>query len=287
MRSIVRRGSRLRWITKVEVLRRYGVSFSQQPSVWLRYVAIDPELDNFSYSLTNDDELASGVASVVPGATDADVAGLFDEIQRDPIVADELRRARRWRLDAKQGGGYGRRIAWYAMARLLQPELIVETGIKDGLGSVLLLRALERNAAEGHDGKLLSFDLSPDRGWLVGARFRPRWEPVFAPTQVALEPALRGRPVGLIIHDSEPTYERAAHEFSVAVDHAAATVGMVSNGDWSEALRDLCERTGARFTSVRERPDHAFYPGARVDIGVLDRAAHSGAPGAEVRDSGS
>ena len=286
MRSIVRLGSRIRWITKTRVLRRYHVSFAQRPLVSLRYVAVDPELDNFSYSLTNNEELASAVASVVRDINVTDVMRLFDEIQHDPLVAEELRRRRRWRPDAKQGDGYGRRVVWYTMARLLKPELIVETGIKDGLGSVLLLRALERNAADGHDGRLLSFDLSPDRGWLVAPRFRSRWEPVFAPTQEALEPALRGRSVGLIIHDSEPTYERAAHEFAVAVDHAAGRLGMMSNGDWSEALRDLCERTGARFASVRERTDHSFYPGARVDIGVLERHSRSRTPHAEVSDGG-
>jgi hypothetical protein len=284
---MARKASRIRWLTKIRVLRRYGVSFSADPRACLQYVVIDPELDNFSYSLTNNDELAAAVARAL-GDTSVDaVVALFDEINGDREVASELRSRRRWRPDAKQDTGYGRRIAWYALARLLKPSLVVETGIKDGLGSVLLLRALERNAAEGFDGRLLSFDLSPDRGWLVSPRFRPGWEPVFAPTQVALEPSLRGRRVGLIIHDSEPTYERAAHEFSVALDHAGDCLGMVSNGDWSEALRDICQQTGARYETLREKPDHAFYPGSRVDIGVLDRRDCSRASGTEVGDGGS
>jgi hypothetical protein len=36
---------------------------------------------------------------------------------------------------------------------------VVETAIQEGLGSAVLLRALERNAEEGSSGELISFDV--------------------------------------------------------------------------------------------------------------------------------
>jgi hypothetical protein len=65
-------------------------------------------------------------------------------------------------------------VAWYAVVRALKPQLIVETGIKQGLGSLVLLAALERNAGEGGSGRLISFDIDPFSGWVVPQRLRAR-----------------------------------------------------------------------------------------------------------------
>jgi hypothetical protein len=116
----------------------------------------------------------------------------------------------------------------------------------------------------------MSFDLSTDRGWLVPPSLRGRWEPVVESTMTALPDALRGRRVGLIIHDSAPTYECEEHELRAAINNAAERLVMVCNGDWSTALRDVCAETEARYATVRERPTGHFYPGASIALGVLD-----------------
>jgi methyltransferase family protein len=264
----LRRLSRLRWLTKARVLRFYGVRFTEHPLVAARYVALDPELDNFSYDLDNEGELADVLATAL-GVSAASITALFAELHGDRRLAAELAARARWRPDAKTRMGFGRRVAWYAAARVLRPTLTVEAGIKDGLGSTAILAALERNADEGHPGRLLSFDLSPDRGWLVPERLRTRWEPVFRSTWDALEPALTDGQVGLLVHDSEPTYECERFEVETALGHAAPRLVVFSNSDWSTALRDACERRGAPYNQFRERPRHLFYPGAGVGVGVF------------------
>lgn len=60
-RRRARRLGRIRWITKIGVVRRYGASPLRE---W-RYVLLDPEVDSFTYPIANQDELARTLASVL------------------------------------------------------------------------------------------------------------------------------------------------------------------------------------------------------------------------------
>ena len=134
----------------------------------LAYVLLDPEPDNFTYELDNEQELADWVARV-SGREAAEVDVVLAEARGDRVLTDRLRAATagRWWWSKPQPP-FGKRLAWYALARLLKPALIVETGVHDGLGSLLLLRALERNALEGASGRLVSFDVNPAAGGWPG-----------------------------------------------------------------------------------------------------------------------
>src|SRR3954447_18971734 len=166
--------SRLRWLRKARIARSYGASLRRDPLTVSRFVLLDPEVDTFTYDLANEHELVNVTARAL-GVAPKRVAALFDEARSDPLLGAGLAHRVRWRFDFKRRVRFGRRYAWYAIARVLRPGVVVETGIKDGLGSVLLLHALERNAAEGSPGRLISFDLYPDKGSLVPARVRAAW----------------------------------------------------------------------------------------------------------------
>src|SRR5207302_11039577 len=98
------------------------------------------------------------------------------ELEDDADLRHSIERRLRKRGNHNRRVGYGRRLGWYAIARLVRPQLIVETGIHDGLGSTVLLRALQRNAEDGNDGRLLAFDIRPDVGWLVEDGLRDRYD---------------------------------------------------------------------------------------------------------------
>lgn len=70
----------------------------------------------------------------------------------------------------------------YLIARLAKPRLIVETGIRSGLGSMLILRALQRNAAEGAPGELVSVDVAPNAGWLAQGSASGPWRRLTGPS---------------------------------------------------------------------------------------------------------
>jgi Methyltransferase domain len=263
---------RLRWWTKARTVRAYGVDIRDREV--LRYILFDPELANFTYELANRDELAAFVADAFDVAREK-VEAFFVEVDEDPELGERLRKRLARRRDRKSEPLFGRRLGWYAIARIVKPSLIVETGIHDGLGSVLLLRALDQNEREALPGRLISVDVNPHSGWLVADRLRSRWKPVFGSTFDVLAYAIGTSEVGMIVHDSEHTYDCERFEFTTALATAAPTIALVSdNAHVTSALRDVCKELGIEYKFFRERPSGHFYPGAGIGLGVFRRGDH-------------
>jgi predicted O-methyltransferase YrrM len=248
---------RFRWIAKANAVRRIGVPLRSQ----LCYVLLDPEVDNFTYELDNPDALVDWVAAVT-GATRAQARARLAEPAADEPLQARLRAATRAHpLWSKAAPPFGKRLGWYAVARLIGPRLIVETGVHDGLASLLLLRALELNRDDGSPGRLLSFDINPAAGWLVGEH--PLWQLEIRSTRPGLAEALsEAGPVDLFIHDSLHTYEHELYELDTAADHLAPGGALISdNAHATPALREVAAAHGLSRHEFREFPRGHFYSG--------------------------
>jgi hypothetical protein len=268
----LRRLSRLRWVTKYRVLRTYDVRIRDDPWRNLRYVLWDPEVESHSYEVENVGELAQFVAALLD-VPERQVLEYVGELDVDPELNERLRRQTRWRFDVKTGPPPGSRLLWYALARTLKPRLIVETGIYQGLGSLVLLRALEQNAREGVEGSLLSIDADPDAGTLVHPRVQGRWRKVVGMTNEILESELDGQAVGMMIQDTGHTYENQSFEFGVVHAHRAERLVLIDNGGGqTDALRDLCARAGGVYQHFRDRPLNHFYPAGGSGVGLIPRS---------------
>jgi hypothetical protein len=244
-------------VSKARAVRGVGAGLGSQ----VRYVLTDPEVDNFTYDLGNLDELAEWAAAVGGGSV-TDARGWVREAEGDQELHARLLAATRAHpLWSKPAPPFGKRLGWYALARALKPQLIVETGVHDGLGALLLLRALERNAQEGTDGRLVSFDINPAAGWLVGSD--PRWTLHVRPTDPWLASELGNLPpVGMFIHDSLHTYENEHYEMETVVARLAATGVLISdNAHVTPALREVAAAHGLDYREFRERPARHFYTG--------------------------
>jgi methyltransferase family protein len=273
-RQRARKLSRLRWLTKLRQLRYYDFPIARRPLFTVRYLLFDPEVDNFTYEIENEDELVEFLAGAL--GVDRDRAAAYvAEARSDEELTDKLSRRVRWRWDMKRRLHLGRRLGLYAIARELKPGLAVEAGIQDGLGSLVLLRALEHNAQEGHPGRLISFDILPG-GWLVPDRLRPLWTTILESTTIGLEPALSGLQVDMIVHDSGDDYERERHEYVTALAHAGPRLALVSNSGFSRsrALPDVCAALGVKYQVFGDRPKNHFYPGGGLALGLFDRELH-------------
>jgi hypothetical protein len=267
---------RLAWRAKLERLRVYEAA--PRSFTALRYVALDPELDNFTYDVANRGELVRTLAEVLE--VDPDVVGAYvAEADADPGLTRATRgRPSLW-LRHKREIHPGRRLGWYVAARILKPELIVETGIHDGLGSRLLLLALRRNRAEGTPGELLSIDIDDRSGALVEKDLRDHWRPVFGSTYDVLGPAIAGRKVGMLIHDSDHTYECERFEFETALASASDPIALISdNAHATSALPDLAAERDLPYGYFHEEPRDHFYPGAGLGIAIAG-SARAGAAG--------
>jgi predicted O-methyltransferase YrrM len=115
---------------------------------------------------------------------------------------------------------------FYVLCRVLKPEVVVETGVKDGYSSGFILKALETN----NKGRLFSIDLpnAPGQellgqattGWLVPQELRPRWELIIGSSRDKLPGMLDmlGE-IDIFYHDSDHSYENMMFEFKTAWDY--------------------------------------------------------------------
>src|SRR5271155_1457111 len=264
-----RRLSRLRWLAKYRLMRRYKTDVSHRGRV--AYVLLDPEIESFSYRVENTAEVIAGLAAAL-GHPPGELAGYAAETQTDPELNELLARHLRWRLEATPSPPLGHRLAWYLIVRARKPEVVVETGIYLGLGSLVLLHALERNRREGSPGELLSFDLLPGAGSAVREAARGGWRRIIGSTHDVLLPALEGRRVDMLFHDTSQTEENQRMEFEAALSHAAPSLLLLdAHGGISPTLQAICaERNGAYHRVPLRSRDH-IHPGVPITFGIFDR----------------
>ena len=239
---------RLRWKTKADNVRRSG----QRVRDCAEYVLTDPEIDNFTYDIGNKDELAEWLDEVCGGGH------FLSELENDSALRRELDRQTRRRPSVKTPMFFGRRLGWYAIVRATKPDIVVETGTHDGLGSTALLAALERNGT----GRLLSIDPRPGTGWLVPENLRARWTRIEATSYDAL-PDIQD--VDMFIHDSLHTAEVERWELETATS-VGASILLSDNAHKLPTLRDYAAEIGADFALWHEQPLGHFYGGASLGI---------------------
>jgi hypothetical protein len=265
-RLALRRLGRLRWLTKARNLRRTGPgAWRGRPVRMARFVLLDPEVDTFSYWIDNDAELAERLAPVL-GRRPEDVHALVREALLDPELGERLTRDIGWRVlfHKRRPPLAGHHLSAYAIVRALGPEVTVETGILDGLGSRTMLRALQRNAEDGRDGRLWSFDIMPGAGALVPQRLASRWTPRYEPAEQGLPRLLDGRSVDFFIHDSLPDPEHQRRELVTALDSARPGAVVMTTHGWSGVLKELATERHLTYAEFRERPRDHFYGGRHL-----------------------
>jgi Methyltransferase domain len=265
--------SRLRWLAKYRLMRRAGERLRDQPGRNLAYVLWDPELESHTYDVANLDELADFLVTEF-GVDRERALGYLREPDGDPVFNEDWHRRMRFRFDVKRRRvQLGNRLIWWGLVRSLRPKLVVECGMFNGVGSLVLLRALERNREEGSPGELLSIDSDVTMGWAVPPELHGDWTKVQGFTSDVLEDALEGRRVDILIHDTPHTYENQEVEFSAALEHPADRMVLIdSSGGRTHALEEKCGENGGRYRYFREEPRDHFYPGNGSGIGIFEPA---------------
>jgi predicted O-methyltransferase YrrM len=171
---------------------------------------------------------------------------LMEEIRRrDPF-------APRWAADSLLAR------CCYLSCRLLEPSVVVETGVAYGVSSAFILRALEENGR----GVLHSVDLPPlrreyERFWgiAVDKKLRGRWNLHRGSSGRVLPELLRQTgAVDLFLHDSLHTCRNMRREFE-AVWPRLRTGGVILADDVerNRAFDDFQQREPALWRVVRDR----------------------------------
>jgi predicted O-methyltransferase YrrM len=261
---------RTRPLPQLRILRAYDALSIRELRRTIRFALFDHETSNFTYDIGNRSELIEMLSAALDAPT-TQIGAFVAEIDEDTDLIESLEAKLRSRRDANDRAFFGRRIGWYAAARWLKPRLTIETGTADGLGTAAIARALQRNAAEGISGKLLSFDIAPHAGWLLDEGLRDWARLVLGDVSETLPRELDGVTVDLFVHDSLHTYEHERFELEVVNAHAGeGFVAISDNAHATTALADFSAEVGMTYSFFRERPVEHFYPGAGLGIAVKD-----------------
>lgn len=255
----IRQAPMIRHYRRWRIAHSYMRSGSENARRWIFQRS---EESNFLYDITprGRRDLAAMLAAFM-NADPSDVQRLFQEIDSSSPL-ETFRQGRR-ELDVHPG----RREAWYAIARLSTPRTVVETGVADGLGALILLSALARNSLEGQPGRYVGIDIVDGAG-----RWAREWlgpQDVIVHGESTSGPEFLDPPIDLLILDSDhdPKYE--AKELEVLGPLLSPRGIVISdNCHVSDALREYSQRNGRSFMIWREEPLNHWYPGASLGLSL-------------------
>jgi len=144
----------------------------------------------------------------------------------------------------------------YAAIRAFAPEVVVETGVANGVSSAYLLLAMQKNGR----GKLYSIELGdtsylpPGKapGWMVPQELRDRWSLQIGDSRALLPRMLNElATVDVFIHDSLHTYDQMLWEYRAAYPHIRAG-GLLFSDDaaWNPAFPEFTREVSAKNAAI-------------------------------------
>jgi predicted O-methyltransferase YrrM len=157
----------------------------------------------------------------------------------------------------------------YALARVIRPAIIVETGVGYGVSTAFLLQALRMNGA----GALHSVDLPPlandaDEfvGYLVPVGLRDRWILHRGSARRVLPGVLRAAgAVDLFLHDSLHTRRHMLWEFNTVRPFLGRSAVLLSDDvGRNTAFSDWVRSAAPRLSLTLYEPDKATLAGVAV-----------------------
>jgi predicted O-methyltransferase YrrM len=209
------------------------------------------------------------------------VTVLFPEVCRNDVekYSSEFLNNSRLFLELNKGMVEKRRrwispIDWteflYVATRIIRPQVMIETGVFDGMSSSVILQAMEDNGS----GSLVSIDLpatntilgSTQRmrettlprgcqpGWIVPEYLGSRYRLVLGDSKVLLPQLLREYPtIDVFFHDSLHTFDHQYYEYATAWSHVREG-GLLLSDDifWSHAFHKFCKEHGKGYLHIGE-----------------------------------
>lgn len=168
----------------------------------------------------------------------------------------------------------------YSVCRILRPNLVIETGVSDGVSSAVFLSAINRNGF----GKLISIDFplvgiprlyGKEPGWVVPDALRGPWLLLRGPSGKLLDRVLATcGGVDIFFHDSEHSYECMWGEFvsvvgslvpggSIICDDALSSRALLDFATSRLGASDRVILTADGLGAVRKLSDLAALPASR------------------------
>ena len=232
-----------------------------------RWSVKNTENSNFYYDLEERDlfYLANLIAHVTNSSIES-VEKYFTEILTDKA----------FRLHIEEGfrlSGYnqnvevkiGRRVGWYAIARITKPSKILETGVDHGIGACVLTRALLLNESEGFGGSYFGTDIDLAAGQLLRDDYSRVGKILYGDSLKSLDSF--NQKIDLFINDSDHSSDYEYLEYRQVLSKLSSTAIIIGdNAHVTDSLARFSAEESRHFLFFREDPKNHWYPGAGIGI---------------------
>jgi hypothetical protein len=194
------------------------------------------------------------------------VQGYIGEILNDDDLKSHminLTKSGPYRSYADLRCDFGRRAGWYALVRILKPNVVVETGVDKGFGSVVLCAALLRN---GH-GSYYGTDINPSSGYLLQGKYAAVGKILYGDSIESLKAF--AQKIDLFINDSDHSADYEMREYeAIAATLSKNAIVIGDNAHVTKSLAVWSELHGRCFVFWREEPRNHWYPGGGVGLSL-------------------
>jgi len=242
----------------------------------LKWGFTSKEDTNYTYHITEESitYLAHTIAAVTK-VSYSQIIKYIREVQADEMLRLAIQNAIENSSEKRYADKevrFGRRLGWYAFARVLKPKIIVETGVDKGLGSVLLCAALLKNKEEGFEGRYYGTDINPKAGYLLGGKYLQTGEILYGDSIQSLSKFTKK--IDLFINDSDHSAEYEYQEYlTIKSLLTERTIILGDNSHCTSKLADFSLETDRRFLFYKETPLNHWYPGAGIGISYKEQQA--------------
>ena len=230
----------------------------------LKWLVTRSEFTNYNYDITqlNRDYLIAFIAYVTKKDYSF-VNNIFLEIENNKefqkYLDNQISKIKR-RYELPDQVYFARRLGWYALVRILKPEVVVETGTDKGLGTLLIAQALKENSC----GKIYSFDIDPFSGVLIDLK---DWENIELLKGDSIENLKKMGKVDMFIHDSDHSKNYEMTEFeSIQKSLSDNSIVISDNSQYTPALLEWSTRNNRRFLFFKEESKNHWYPGDGIGV---------------------
>ena len=255
----------------IKIIRRYKLAksyYSKQLQMIRKWCLQDTEDANFYYDLTdlNIEYIKHGIASITKHEIKV-IEKYINEIQEDSWLNDFISKNlknSKYQKDTKKVE-LSRRIGWYAFARTIKPNIIVETGVHHGAGACVLTRALMKNSKEGFHGKYIGTEIDLKKGKLLQSPLTDFGEIIYGDSLDSLSKL--NCKIDLFINDSDHSASYEMKEYELIKNKLSPNAIII--GDNSHVTNELSKfsiNNGRNFIFIPEKPKNHWYPGAGIGV---------------------
>lgn len=253
-------------IVKMRILYFYHRSTIKHA---LKWTLNRREISNFLYDLTDKNYL--DLMHFTINLTNSDfctVKTYFEEFKSE-ISPKILAKAN---FPVNESYGLGRRIFWYSVVRILKPLNILESGVENGLGALVIWHAMEKNRKEGFDSNYIGVDIDSNSGKFIKDLISDNFTLVISDSINFIRETKET--FDLYINDSNHSSEYEYQEYLAIKDKLNIVSKIISDNSHStDSLARFALELNVPYNLFLEKPKNHWYPGG--GIGVLELSPKS------------